>query len=223
MKTIRKYNFFVFVIAFLAIIFTKYAVKPFVPMLDFVGYGAMRPCFEVLLTCIAWVLEIVVMSIVFNKKYGINILSNKETKGQELPVKRIFIITAVVVACVLIISAQIDFQVKPFYDLGKKFNGYELANNAGIFLRNIIKSVWIVIMIKAAQEFSEDIAGKGRSIKIYAGVILMLTLGVYDLIAGSNNLAVTYFLLNLVYGWIYLLTDRSMQKSYLLIMFIYLF
>lgn len=222
-KNIRKYNVVIYIISLLAIIFSKYAVKPFVPMLDFAGYGAMRPFFESLLTCILWVIEIVVMCNVFKKKLNISIISNKETKGQELPVKRIFIIAAVMVACIVVISAQIGFQVKPFYDLGEKFNGYELTNNAGVFLRNIVKCVWIVIMIKAAQEFVEDIRGKGRSINIYAGIVLMLTLGVYDLIAGNNNLDITYFVLNVVYGWIYLLTDRSMLKSYLLIMFIYLF
>ena len=51
----------------------------------------------------------------------------------------------------------------------------------------------------------------------------MLTLGVYDLIAGNNNLGITYFVHNVVYGWIYLLADRSILKSKLLIMFIYLF
>ncbi len=220
---IRKYNVVVYLTAFMAIIFTPYLAKIFTPLLDFVGYGAMRPFFDKLFTCILWIIEMVIMVTIFNKKFNIKIMSNQETIGQELTVKRMIIISATVVICILIISAQVGFQVKPFYDLGEKFNGYELTNNAGAFLRNIVKCAWIVMMLKAAQEFAEDIMGKGRSIYIMAGVILMLTLGVYDIITGMNNLTWTYFALNLIFGWIYLLTDRSMIKSYLLIMFIYLF
>lgn len=222
-KNIRYYNLVVYIIAFVAVICTHFLARPIVPYTDFVGYGAMSPFFEILFTCILWVIEMFIIAYVYKKKFGVSLLSNKETKGQELPVKRIIIIAAVVVVCILTISAQIGFQVKLFYDLGEKFNGYELTNNAGIFLRNFIKSVWIVIMIKLAQEFVEDISGKGRCIYPFGGIVVMLTLGIYDIVAGMNNLTWTYFALYLIYGWIYILTDRSMIKSYLLIMFIYLF
>ena len=46
---------------------------------------------------------------------------------------------------------------------------------------------------------------------------------VYDLLAGSNTLPATYFLLNLLFGWIYLLTNRSISKTYLFVLLIYFF
>ena len=78
-------------------------------------------------------------------------------------------------------------------------------------------------MIKTIQEFVEDIFGKGKSMIPYGGIVLLLTLGIYDIIAGMNNLQWTYLALNMVYAMIYTLTDRSVWKSYFVIMFIYLF
>ena len=213
----------VYVMALLFIILSPIAAKFISPFFDYVGYGAMKPFFNELFTGIIWIVEIVIMAVFYAKKLNHNIISNPETKGQELPMKRIIFIGMVVAACILIISAQIRFQVKPFYDLGEKFNGYELMNNVGIFIRNIVKCIWIVIMIKAAQNLVETITKKDKIIYPVAGMVLMLTLGIYDLIMGMNNLAVTYFFLYLVYGWIYLLTERSMSKSYMLILFIFMF
>lgn len=195
------------------------------PLFDWVGYGAMRPFFNELFTGIFWLVEILLMGLLWHKKFSRHIFSNPGTKGVELPYRRMAVILLVVVACILAISAQIRFNVKPFYDLGEKFNGYELTNHLGIFLRNIIKCMWLVIMIKAMQNFVEQCAPEKKILSKIpaAGVILMLTVGVYDLVISANNLPLTYFFLYLVYGWLYLLTDRNMIKTYLLVMFIFLF
>ena len=213
----------VYVMALLFIILSPIVAKQISPFFDYVGYGAMRPFFDELFTSIIWIVGIVIMAIIYGKKLRYNIISNPDTKGKELPMKRIIFIGIVVAACILVISAQIRFQVKPFYDLGEKFNGYELTNNLGIFIRNIVKCVWIIIMIKAAQSLVETITKKDKIIYPVAGIVLMFTLGIYDLITGMNNLPITYFFLYLVYGWIYLLTERSMSKSYLLILFVFMF
>lgn len=219
----KYYDASVYIMAFLFMVLSPFVARLISPLFDYVGYGAMRIFFDELFTSLIWLVEIVIMAVIYQKRMKYNILSNPDTKGQELPMKRIVLIGCVVAACILLISAQIGFQVKPFYDLGEKFNGYELSNNLGIFIRNIVKCIWIVIMTKAAQGFVEECANKGKMLFPVAGVILMATLGVYDLITGMNNLSVTYFLLYVVYGEIYLLTERSMSKSYLLILFIFLF
>lgn len=213
----------IYVISFLAVTLTPIPAKLISPLFDWVGYGAMEPFFDEVFTCIIWIVEILVFEGINKKKFKTSILSNAEVKGHELPLKRVFIISGIVAACILIISAQIDFQVKPFYDLGEKFSGYELLNNAGIFLRNIVKCFWIVIMLKAAQEFLEQQFGTGKGRYLYAGLAMVLTVGIYDFVMGMNNLPVTYSLLYLVYGIIYMLAEKHMLKSYLLIMLIYLF
>lgn len=222
-KKDKYLNLVLYIVCFLAIILTPYGARLISPVFDWVGYGALEGFFDELFTCILWLVEIVIIAVIYKKKFGIKILYNDEVKGQELPIKRILILSGIVVACILVISAQIRFQVKPFYDLGEKFNGYELLNNVGIFLRNIVKCIWIVIMLKAAQSFVEQFFAGEKSKYAYAGLIMMLTVGIYDIVMGMNNLAVTYLFLYLIYGMIYLLTDRNTIKTYLLIVLIYLF
>ena len=129
----------------------------------------------------------------------------------------------IVSVCIIIISAGIGFQVKPFYDLGEKFNGYDLFNNLGIFLRNAVKCFLIVILAKASQDLVEFVLKKDRVVFPWCGIVLMLTMGVYDVIMGMNNLAIIYMLLYVVYGWLYILVEKNAIKSYLLITFIFLF
>ena len=216
-------NLMVFVIGIVAILFTPFVARIFSPLFNWVGYGSLLVFWDEVFTSVFWFAEIAILKIIYKKKFDKNIISNPETKGQELPIKRVFIITGIVIVCILIISAQIGFQVKPFYDLGKKFNGYELLVNCGVFLVNIIKCMWITIMLKAVQDVFEEIIGKGKMFIPFAGLILLLTLGIYDVITSAYNLPETYLILYAVYGLIYLLTDRHMIKTYLLIMFICLF
>lgn len=223
-KKNEKYlNLALYLISFLAIILTPCAAKLISPLFDWAGYGAMRGFFDELFTSLLWVAEIIILVIFYKLRFNHKILYNEKVKGQVLPIKRILIISGIVAACILVISAQIGFQVKPFYDLGEKFNGYQLLNNVGIFLRNTVKCVWIVIMIKAAVEFFEQIPGIGMIQYFYVGLALILTVGVYDVVMKMNNLAVTYLFLYLIYEIIYLLTDRHTIKSFLLILLIYLF
>lgn len=222
-KDVSYYDLVLYVLSFLLIIATPFLARLIAPLFDWAGYGAMRKFFNELFTAIIWVLEIILLAIFYRKKFKENILSNPETKGVELSLKRIAVISVVTALCIFVISIQIRFQVKPFYDLGEKFNGYDLINNLGIYLRNIIKCIWIVIMLRAMQNFIGQMLKKDVCKVPYAGLVLMLTVGIYDVIVGANTLTWTYLFFYMVYGWLYLLTDRSMIKTYLLVMFIFLF
>ena len=222
-KKIPYHDLIVFVLGVTLIAVTPFAARLIAPLFDWACYGALRGFFEELFLAALWLTEIVLIAVFCYKKWGETILANPQAKGKELPVKRIAVISLVTALCILVISAQIRFQVKPFYDLGEKFNGYEMLERLGGFLKNIIKCVWIVILIKAAQHFIEQCFVKADKRIPYAGFLMVMTVGVYDLIVGANTLALTYLFLYVVYGWLYLLTDRSMSKTYLLVMFIYLF
>lgn len=212
-----------YILGLMAIIFTPFAARLISPFFEWVAYGSLTAFFDELFTSIFWIIEMIVLGIVYKKYFNKNIFYNAEVKGDELSAKRIAIITGLVVGCILVISAQIRFQVKPFYDLGEKFNGYELLVNCGVFIQNIVKCMWITLMLKAMQEFFENVMGKGKLFIPVAGLAMLLTLGIYDIVIKANNLPLTYLLLYVVYGMIYLLTDRHTIKTYLLIMFIYLF
>lgn len=222
-KKISHQDLILFAAGIVLIVVTPFVARLIAPLFDWACYGALRQFFEEIFTAALWVVEIVLLAVFYYKKWDQRILSNPEVKGKELPVKRIVVISFVTALCILVISAQIRFQVKPFYDLGEKFNGYELLGHVGIYVKNIIKCVWIVILLKAGQHLIEQCFVKADYRIPYAGFLLVMTVGVYDMIVGANTLALTYLFLYAIYGWLYLLTDRSMSKTYLLVMFLYLF
>lgn len=222
-KSMSKTGYLVtYIIAFACLIIMPMISKQLAPMTDNIDYGALRHMFEEIITCVGWSLAIIVITIVCKKKYGVNVLLNKKTKGQELPVKRVLILGAIVIASIFLISAQIGFQVKPFYDMGLKITGYELMGKEAELFKYAIKCAYIVLMIRCAQKLAEEMIGKGRSKMIWGGLVVCLTVGVFDLIVGNYTLPLTYFLLNLVYGAIFLLTDKSVFKTYLMVLLIYL-
>ncbi len=213
----------IYCIAFACIVITPFIAKKIAPMFDYVSYGAMRWWFTELITCVLLTLEIVIIAIVCKKQWNVNVLMNSDTHGKELPGKNLAILAILSIASILIISAQIGFEVKPFHDMGVKITGYEFMGNIGTLFRNAIKCGFIVLMMRCAQKIAEILIGKGRSRFIWGGVILLLTVGVYDLLIGANTLPLTYFLLNLLFGWVYLLTERSISKTYLFVLLIYFF
>ena len=213
----------IYCIALGCIVVTPFIGEHLAPMFDYVDYGALRHLFEEIITCVLWAVEIIVIAVICRKYWNVNVLMNPKTRGKELPAKNMILLALLSIAAVLFISAQIGFEVKPFHDMGVKITGYELMGNIGMLFRNAIKCGFMVLMIRCAQKFAELLIGKGRSRFIWGGVILALTVGVYDLLAGANTLPATYFLLNLLFGWIYLLTNRSISKTYLFVLLIYFF
>lgn len=213
----------IYILAFMLIIITPFIAGIISPVFDYISYGQMRTYFTGLITSIMWTLELVIITIFCKKKWNIMILLNPKTKGKELSNKQMIILTVISIVSILFISWQIGFQVKPFYDLGNKISGYEVMGNVGQLFKNSIKCGWMVLMIRCAQKFCEEILGKGKRFIPYGGAVLMLTVGIYDLCMGLTTLPITYFLLNLVFGYIYLLTDRSVIKTYLFVLLIYFF
>ncbi len=213
----------IYCIAFGCIIVTPIIAEQLAPMFDYIDYGALRHLFMEIITCVLWALEIVIIAIICKKHWNVSVLMNPKTHGKELPAKNMIILAILSIVSILIISAQIGFEVKPFHDMGVKITGYELIGNIGMLFRNAIKCGFMVLMIRCAQKFTEQIIGKGRSRFIWGGLILFLTVGIYELLIGANTLPLTYLLLNLLFGWIYLLTDRSISKTYLFVLLIYFF
>lgn len=154
-----------------------------------------------------------------------------KTKADLLPIKIVGILTAIVVVCILIISAQIGFKVKPFYDIGEKVTGYELLDKIASIVKNAVKCMWILILLIVSDNMAGEVLSKvnGLSEKaktwgmyLFTGVLVLL-FGLYDVLAHANPFALTYLLFYVAFTAIYYLTKKSRAKSVLLILFIYIF
>ncbi len=145
-----------------------------------------------------------------------------------LPWRNVGSLLLITVACLLLISLQIDFQVKPFYELGDKITYSELINKGGEIVVNLVKCIWIVMMLRAAlgiwQALLEfwDISHVRFLKWIGAGAMLVL-FGIYDVCSTGNPFAWTYIAFYVAFTAIYYFTERSEVKTYLLTFFIYIF
>ena len=139
----------------------------------------------------------------------------------------IFLISA---ACILIISAQIGFQVKVFYELGERATLIEIINFSGQAGKNIAKCGWIVLLLKAAFGLFENLFDKPTIVKKTQNIwtylcvtAVMLLFATYDVLVPINPFGWTYILFYVAFVALYALTNRAPIKSYLLILFIYFF
>lgn len=243
-----------YAVYFLAFILTPFFAAVVAEWFVWAGYGRLTPFFTNIFTMIFWLLEFVVILIVDavlkrvrtqketteEKQLTLDELAiepsteekPKKKRTPPLPLKNLFILTAIVALCVLFISAQIDFKVKPFYEIGEKINGYDFWNKVSGFTRNMVKCVWIVLLMGVALEFFKTLFAeipneKQKRGAIWIAVILaILPFALYDVLISGMSLAfgLTYlFLFYPAFVLVYYFTEQRGVKAYLLIMFIYIF
>ena len=217
-------NLFRYFIYFLLVAVTPFLAKPVALLFDWVAYGQLFVFLTELLTAIFWSLEFVVLIVVENR-----LKKQPKPAGKEpLALWRVGTLTAIAAVCVLIISAQIRFEVKPFYDIGEKVTGYELLDKIGAIVRNVVKCVWITLLIKAAYAAAEELSpylktqDKPWIAWLIAGAALML-FGVYDVFVWKNPFKLTYLLFYAAFTAVYYFAEKRDVKTYLLILFIYIF
>ena len=152
------------------------------------------------------------------------------TKRDILPSLNVAILFAIAAACILLVTLQIGFYVKPFWELGNKATKSSLIIKCGEIARNLVKCIWIVAALKTslriAEELFENIQVEETLKKwlIWLGVgVLCLLLGVCDLLVFTNAFWWTYLLFYVAFTAIYFFTEQAPIKSFLLILFIYIF
>ena len=229
---------------------------------DLIGYGQMRPFFAELLTMFFWAMELAAFYVTdVRKRWRArkaeyeqrekpeNVEENENDGGRYalkeknayifhkektplLPIRNVVMLTAIVTACILIMSAQIDFHVKPFYDLGEQVQGYDLFNRISAIVRNIVKCIWIVWILHASREVALELCAlikneaerRGVFVGVYMGLFLLFAM--YDVLTSGMSLTVgvTYFVMFYpCFVIVDALAKHSAGKAYVLIMLIYIF
>ncbi len=165
------------------------------------------------------------------KKFQIKMLQH------PLPMKNVGILTLIVVACIALMTAIIGFKVKLFYDLGEDIAGHDLYIAISVIARNAVKCFWILGILCAGRDMVDELFRsanfKGKELVGWLIVgALTLLFGVYDIFTFVIEMPmakrdvlmlVAYLLFYVAFTVIYCLTERHKVKSFLLILFIYLF
>lgn len=243
------------VIYIFALVFSRWLMKwPVVgfgvvpPLFDWAGYGQMRPFVHNILTMIAWGAQFIALFFLERKLYKKDVEKSALDvapaakmqplhgkffgKSPLLPVRNVCILTAMVAASILILSAQIEFQVKPFYDIGEKVTGYEMLNKISDIVLNAVKCVWIVWILyitrKIAWEASLFSKTETSKQSVYCGLYfgLFMLFALYDVLTSGMTLGfkITYFCLFYpAFIGVDMLTEHQGKKAFLLILLIYIF
>jgi hypothetical protein len=242
-------NLLKYLLYFLLVVVTPFLAKPVAKLFNWVSYGQLRVFFTELFTAIFWLLEFAALILIENavrKKLAPqteeiaeeaqeeqNAKKKKKAKRAKaemppLAMWRVGALTAIAAVCILVISAQIRFEVKPFYDIGEKVTGYQLLDKIGAIVRNAVKCVWITLLLKSAYAMAEELLPCFKAQDkpwlgwLLAGAMLML-FGVYDVFVGRNPFALTYLLFYVAFTATYYFAEKRDVKTYLLILFIYIF
>ena len=156
-------------------------------------------------------------------------------KTPLLPMKNVVILFAITAACILLVTLQIGLKVKPFYELGDKTTYVKIIIKGGEIIRNLVKGMWIVCILRTALMISEEIVNgckekmanwqENQVTLLKWSIVLILTLafGLFDVIYYANPFALTYVAFYVAFTAIYFFTKQAPIKSYLLICFIYIF
>lgn len=145
-----------------------------------------------------------------------------------LPLWRVGVLTGIVVLCILVISPQIEWEVKPFYDFGEKLTGYELLEKIGILARNCMMCLWIVFCLQAgdaiaSSSLQNQSEGKRKWLVPLITGAMCVWFGLFDVLSTSNAYAWAYLFFYVMFTAVYYVTKKHNVKSALLILFIYVF
>lgn len=245
-----------YAVYFLLVVITPLLAQPVAKLfdwctLDWAEKGQLREFFHELFTCAFWGIEFLALYFVNRRmkseggkrNSSITKIENQDLEIQAevavadgekkaekplLPMRNIIFLFLISAACVLLISTQIDFQVKPFYDIGKKISTSGIMIKASVIVRNVVKCVWITMLLKSAYTLMEGVLETFKKKKsdwlIWLGVaFLVFCFGIYDVVASKNPFAWTYLLFYLAFTAVYYFAERNDRKSFLLIFFIYIF
>ncbi len=228
-----------FLVYFLAVVLTPFLARPTAHIWDWVAYGSLHGLFTEIHTVFFWLFETIAFRFIAKalRKKGLVAPLAKKDSWKPMPRKNLWILTGIAAGAILLLGGVIGFQVKPFYDLGEKITGYEIWCTVGVIGRNAFKCMWVLGMLLCGVRMADElIAVYSLSQKpwlrlLIGGSILML-FGLFDIFTSvlvypvslrGGLVAAVYFLFYAVFPLVYYYAEENRGKTYLIIVFIYLF
>ena len=139
----------------------------------------------------------------------------------SLSIQRRGIVLAVILAAGLIFSAVLEFRLRFVYELGEKFTGTQLAARSVYLLEEALKLVSLVYALALWQEGCERLF-LSRFPLPFAGVLLLITYGVAEFFSTVSLVPWIFLPLALLYGIIYILTQKRVRTTYFVCLILFL-
>ncbi len=216
----KENNKYLFVcLALLLVLFTKDIGIIFEFLYKNIGYGVAN---TIIKNCIATVYTIGMLIFII-KKFKLKV----DFDSSDLPVKRVLLLYLLTITPIIIISGILGWELKVFHGLGQNGAGSLFYDYLSNILYTIPKMLVVTYIIRYSQVYLENsITFDNEKLNgriPFGGLFILLTFGIFELIFDFNSFSLLYLFFNLYFGLIYLLTNRSLPKSYFIILLIYLF
>ncbi len=207
---------------------------------DWVAYAYLRELFCHIHTVFFWLFEAIGFFFLgrFLRKKGVLCVEPpKRESWKPVSRKNLYCLTGIVAGGVLLLSAVIGFQVKPFYDFGEKITGYDIWNTVGWLGRNLFKCMWITAMLLNAFRMADEVISvyaltkkpwlrlliTGSILMVFGLVDVFTDLVSYPLGLQGVGVALVYILFYALFPLVYHFAEENKGKTYLVVAFIYLF
>lgn len=222
-------KYWILAIVCILCIYSSQISSLFEPIFDNVYYGNLVKLFTSLTNLFIWGIEFLIIFFVC-KKLKIDLFGNQKHKeriasgeADELPIWRVCVLFIATILPMIIISAYLNFTLKLVYLLGMRVTSVGLACNATEIVSNLMRIMFMVLIIRCVQEAMEINFKFNTKIVIpWGAIFLFLTVGVIDFFIFPIELKVFYFVCTFWYGIIYLLTDKKFLPTYILCYLIWL-
>ena len=192
----------------------------FIPIFDNIYYGNLVRLFVAITSAIIWGIEILAIVLIC-KKLNIEIFTPKLSKGKELQTWQVILLFVLTILPMLIISACINWQVKIVYALGVRVTTVGLVCNVAEVLAYAVRMILMIMFISCIQKGFELIF-KSKYVIPYGAIFAFLTFGIIDFFVLGMGLAAFYLIVSILYGIIYLVSNRKFALTWLLCYLIYL-
>lgn len=207
------YKYFLLAAISLICIYTSKLSNLFLPLFSKVYYGNLNGMFLTVATIIIWSFELVAVYFLAKNKFNIY-LFNKKGKDVEKPSLLNILITFLLTFIpILIISAMLDWNLKIVDDFGQKIESIKVTSVVSQYAQFLLKILWTTTIISLVQEGMERLIVTKIRIP-WGGIVLMLTFGIIEVFVFDGKFKLMYLLFNLIFGLIYLLTNKNFTKTY---------
>ncbi len=190
------------------------------PLYKKVYYGTLNNLFNYIVASIIWIICTIVIVKICKKKMNFNPLIEKKEK-EYLPIKNMIILSLLTIIPILLVSGLIGWNFKPIYDLGTHFTGMELGHHLVYLLSCVFKLLLVYMIIRISNEALVNIFPSFSYIP-FGALFTLLTFGLYELIIGLHYLPIVYLLLIFAMFYIYLYSNKTFSKGFILMVLIYL-
>lgn len=215
----------IFIAVTLGAMYIVQLFRLFAPLFQRVYYGNLTTMFFYILCVLFWIPCLAVLYLQIKKHTGYKVFRRAR---KELSLKRSLIIYACAVVPIFIVSAALGFELKVVFELGKRVTGIQLGTNGVMYAYGAVKLLLGVILIELVQECM-DILYRGKYAgKIpWGGIFYAVIVGLIDVIVayatGAQVLfAWLYVAFHLLYGVIYLLSEKNFYVTYFVSLIIYI-